>query len=46
MNKEDTPRYQIIEIKIAELVKGELYDDVENAIKSLLISLKRKCIVN
>ncbi len=39
-------RYQTLAEKMLELVKGENYDDVLKAIKSMKLSLRRKSIVN
>lgn len=43
---EQNPRFFEIAEKMLKLVKGENYDDVENAIKSVLEQLKRRSIVN
>jgi dihydroneopterin aldolase len=44
--KNELVNYQILAEKIADLVKGENYDDVEKAVESLMSSLKRRSIVN
>lgn len=44
--KTELVKYQVLAEKIADLVKGENYDDVEKAVESLMSSLKRRSIVN
>lgn len=46
MKEEQLPNYQVLVQKILDLVKGENYDDVENAVRELMISLKRRSIIN
>jgi len=46
MKKDELPNYQQLAEKLYEAVKGELYDDVEKAVESLMNSLKRRSIVN
>lgn len=41
----EIPNYQILSEKLYEVMKGENYDDVENAVRSLMQSLKRKSVV-
>ena len=45
-NKNGLANYQILAEKMLNLVKGENYADVENAIKNLISLLKRRSIVN
>ena len=44
--KGNTPNYHMLAEKMLDLVKGENYDDVENAVKTLMSSLKRRSIIN
>lgn len=46
MNEKKLPNYQVLVQKMLDLVKGENYDDVENAVRELMISLKRRSIIN
>ena len=43
---EQNPKHFEITEKLLELVKGEIYEDVENAVKNLMDSLKRRSIIN
>jgi hypothetical protein len=45
-NKNELVNYQVLAEKIADLVKGENYDDVEKATELLISILKRRSIVN
>ncbi len=46
MKKETLPNYQLLAEKMLNLVKGELYDDVEKAVENLMNGLKRRSIIN
>lgn len=46
MENETEIRYQTLAIKMLELVKGEIYDDVVKATEQLISDLKRASIVN
>lgn len=46
MENETEIRYQELALKMLELVKGEIYDDVVKATETLIDQLKRNSIVN
>lgn len=46
MKNQTEVRYQALALKMLELVKGEIYEDVIKATEILLEQLKRKGIVN
>lgn len=46
MNEKELPNCMVLAEKMLAFVKGENYDDVENAVKELMIRLKRRSIVN
>ena len=37
--------YQVLAEKIADLVKGENYDDVEKAVRELMSTIRRRSII-
>jgi hypothetical protein len=46
MSENELPNYILLSEKLMEIVKGEIYDDVEKAVESLMSNLKRRSIVN